>query len=159
MCSLSSTSLVQQKQQYAFEIIMGLGFGLVLTSLLGLIPLVVSKKDTPVVIGAVTQIRVLGGTIGLAISTTILNSYVKKNLGTMLSAAEIAAIGNSLSEIENLTTEQQLYVRRVFAEGYSRQMWVLMGFSGLVFASSFIMWEKNPRRHLIGEEETAEISV
>jgi len=41
---------------------MGIGFGFVLTSLLGLIPIVIQKKDIPVVIGAVTQVRVLGGT-------------------------------------------------------------------------------------------------
>lgn len=62
MCSLSPTDLHLQKQQYGFEIIMGIGFGLVLTSLLGLIPIAVNKKDMPVVIGAVTQVRVLGGT-------------------------------------------------------------------------------------------------
>ena len=62
MCSLSPTSLHLQKQQYGFEILMGIGFGLVLTSLLGLIPIAIDKKDIPVVIGAVTQVRVLGGT-------------------------------------------------------------------------------------------------
>jgi len=62
MCSLSPTDLQLQRQQYGFEIIMGIGFGLVLTSLLGLIPIVVNKKDIPVVIGAITQVRVLGGT-------------------------------------------------------------------------------------------------
>jgi hypothetical protein len=38
-----------QKIQYAYEVFMGLGFGLVLSSLLTFIPLVVDKKDTPVV--------------------------------------------------------------------------------------------------------------
>jgi hypothetical protein len=40
-----------EKTQYVFKVIMGLGFGLVLTSLLTLIPLVVKKSDIPVVIG------------------------------------------------------------------------------------------------------------
>lgn len=62
MCSLSPTDLNLQKQQYGYEFIMGIGFGFVLTSLLGLIPIVIQKKDIPVVIGAVTQVRVLGGT-------------------------------------------------------------------------------------------------
>ena len=46
-----------EKRQYAFEVMMGLGFGLVLTSLLTLIPLVVKKDDMPIVIAAVTQVR------------------------------------------------------------------------------------------------------
>jgi hypothetical protein len=36
-----------QKIQYAYEVLMGLGFGLVLSSLLTLIPFVVDKKDMP----------------------------------------------------------------------------------------------------------------
>jgi hypothetical protein len=36
-----------QKVQYAYEVLMGLGFGLVLSSLLTLIPFVVDKKDMP----------------------------------------------------------------------------------------------------------------
>jgi hypothetical protein len=38
-----------QKVQYVYEVFMGWGFGLVLSSLLTFIPLVVDKKDTPVV--------------------------------------------------------------------------------------------------------------
>jgi len=151
MCSLSPTDLHVQKQQYGYEILMGLGFGFVLTSLLGLIPIVVTKQDMPVVIGAVTQVRVLGGTIGLAISTTILNSFVKSELRKELTGAQVAEVGQSLSAITKLTSEQQRFVRETFGRGYARQMWVLLGFSGLVVASSFLMWERHPRR--LGTEE------
>ena len=63
---------------------MGLGFGFGLSSLLTLVPMVVSKQDIgkgylpigkvarlntniAVAMGAITQVRVLGGTVGLAI--------------------------------------------------------------------------------------------
>ena len=42
---------------YAFEVLMGMGFGLVLSSLLIMIPLVAEEKDQNVMIGAVTQVR------------------------------------------------------------------------------------------------------
>ena len=131
---------------------MGLGFGLVLTSLLGMIPLVVKKADMPVMIGAVTQVRVLGGTIGLAVSSTVLNGYVKGKLSRELSGMQIAAISQSLSAIGNLTSNEQIFVRTSFAEGYNHQTRILTVFSGLVVASSLLMWERNPRRHHIGEE-------
>jgi hypothetical protein len=144
--------MLEQKQQYVFEVIAGLGFGLLLTSLLTLIPIVVEKKDVPVVIGAVTQVRVLGGTIGLAIGTSFLNSFVKGKLRMVLSLEQAVAVGDSLQAIGTLTDNQQDFVRRTFAEGYQRQMYMLTGFSGLVVASSLLMWERNPRRHHISEE-------
>lgn len=124
-----------------------------------LIPTVVSKKDMPVIIGAVTQVRVLGGTIGLAICTSVLNGFVKKRLRRMLSQAQIEEISQSLQDIRTLTPEQQEFVRRTFAQGYSRQMKVLLAFSALVFLSSLLLLEKKPRRvaveELRREDETA----
>jgi hypothetical protein len=156
MCSLNTDDFdTIQRKEYAFEVLMGLGFGLVLTSLLTLIPLVVSKKDMPVVIGAVTQVRVLGGTIGLAISTTVLNSYVKMTLAKQLDEEQIEGISQSLEAIGKLDLEQQIFVRRTFAEGYARLMWIVAGFSGAVVLSALVMVERVPRRHAIGggEEE------
>jgi hypothetical protein len=135
-----------QKSQYAYEVLMGIGFGLVLSSLLTFIPLVVDKKDIPVIIGAVTQVRVLGGTIGLAISTVVLNSYVKSALREQLSADEIKAISQSLSEIGELTEEQRNFVRRTFAQGYNRQTRITLVFSAVVVLSCGLMVERRPRR-------------
>ncbi len=140
-------------KMYAFEILMGLGFGLVLTSLLGFIPLIVTKSDMPVIIGAVTQVRVLGGTIGLAISTVILNSYAKTKLREQLSASQISAISQSLTDgLEGLTEEEVKFVKGVFLSGYNR-IWVFVaGFSSAVVASVFIMWERKPRRMMVNEK-------
>ncbi|KAJ0285904.1 hypothetical protein Brms1b_008524 [Colletotrichum noveboracense] len=53
--------------QYGFEAVMGVGFGLTLSTVLTLGQLIVSKENAGIVMGALTQIRVLGGTIALAI--------------------------------------------------------------------------------------------
>ncbi|KAE9362971.1 putative MFS multidrug transporter [Stipitochalara longipes BDJ] len=135
-----------QKVQYAYEVLMGLGFGLLLSSLLTFIPLVVEKKDMPIVIGAVTQVRVLGGTIGLAISTVVLNSYIKTALFAQLSAKQITAIAGSLSELGKLSKEEQIFVRTTFAEGYNRQTRITLVFSAVVVLSCSVMVERKPRR-------------
>jgi len=132
--------------QYAYEVLMGLGFGLLLSSLLTFIPLVVEKKDMPVVIGAVTQVRVLGGTIGLAISTVVLNSYVKSALAAQLNPEQIAGIAGSLSELGKLSREEQIFVRTTFAEGYNRQTRITLVFSAVVVLSCLLMVERKPRR-------------
>jgi hypothetical protein len=135
-----------QRVQYAYEVLMGIGFGLVLSSLLTLVPMVAHKSDIPVLLGAVTQIRVLGGTIGLAISTVVLNSYVKRALSSQLSPEQIAGISGSLSELSKLSTEEQVFARRTFAEGYNRQTRVTLAFSVAVLLSCLLMVERRPRR-------------
>ena len=145
--------MLQTKQQYVYEVIAGIGFGFVLTSLLTLIPVVVEKRDMPIVIGAITQIRVLGGTIGLAISMAILNGFVKGRLSVLLGAEEAALIGQSLQGIEGLTAGQQYAVREIFAKGYRRQMQVLAGFSGCVVVTCALMWERRPRRVFVEESD------
>lgn len=81
--SLPTTGGPFPKQQYTFEVIMGLGFGLILATVLTLAQLVCNEKDIGMVffqfnvimlnpppglvMGALTQVRVLGGTVSLAI--------------------------------------------------------------------------------------------
>lgn len=64
-------------------------------------------------IGAITQVRVLGGTIGLAISTTSLRSYVKVKLKEQLNTVHIALIAQSLGEIGLGDTQHCLCERRL----------------------------------------------
>ncbi|EON97493.1 putative mfs multidrug transporter protein [Phaeoacremonium minimum UCRPA7] len=63
----SSVGINGDKQMYGYEVIMGFSFGTVLVTLLMFVPLVIPREDMAVAMGAITQIRVLGGTIGLAI--------------------------------------------------------------------------------------------
>jgi len=84
--------------------------------------------------------------VGLAICTTILNSFVKKELRKQLDSTQITAVGQSLGAINDLTPAQQTFVRETFGRGYALQMWMLLGFSGMVVLSSLIMWENTPKR-------------
>lgn len=64
---LASSRLGGDAAMYGYEAIMGFSFGLTLVTLIIFVPLVVKREDLGVGMAAVTQIRVLGGTIGLAI--------------------------------------------------------------------------------------------
>jgi hypothetical protein len=82
---------------------MGLGFGLGLSTLLVMTPLVVSDQDMAVTMGALTQIRVMGGTSGLAICATIFNNYIDSKLGSIVSAEDLQKISNSASNIISIS--------------------------------------------------------
>ena len=98
---------------------MGFGFEFGLATLLIMVPLVVEKRDMrnvcvlddnkskltmsqAVALGAITQIRVLGGTIGLGICTEILNEHVRHSLTFVLSPQQIIGILQSVSSISTL---------------------------------------------------------
>ncbi|OJD15998.1 hypothetical protein AJ78_03790 [Emergomyces pasteurianus Ep9510] len=145
-CTLPTESFDVSPQQYGYEAIMGLGFGMGLTTILTLAPLVIKDPDLGVTMGALTQVRVLGGTISLAICSTILNNYLKPKLESQISPSELRHISDSLTAINNLTPAQQTAVRVAFGEGYNKQNTYLTAFSGLSLLASLFIWEKNPRR-------------
>ncbi|KAK3501075.1 putative MFS multidrug transporter [Neurospora crassa] len=132
--------------QYGFEAIMGIGFGSTLSTILTLAPLVVDATDLPVMMGALTQVRVLGGTISLAVCSTLLNNHVESRLPSLLDPSRVTEISESLSAIQNLPSEEQIAVRSIYAEGYNKQNILLTAFSGIAFISCLLLWERPPRR-------------
>ncbi|KAF2229265.1 MFS general substrate transporter [Viridothelium virens] len=144
--SLPSVPLHLEKQQFGYEVIMGLGFGIGLSTILIMTPLVVEDKDMAVTMGALTQIRVLGGTLGLAICSSIFNNHVSSKLRNIIDPVELSKISDSASNINSLREPQRNQIRVTFADAYSLQMHVVAAFSGLVFLVSFLMWERHPRK-------------
>ncbi|CAH0053676.1 unnamed protein product [Clonostachys solani] len=145
-CSLPTNTTTFPRELYAYEAIMGFGFGLGLSTLLILARLVVSKENLPVMMGAATQVRVLGGTISLAICATMLNNYLKPKLNELIDPAEAAAVLESLSEIQTLTELQQIQVRLAFSEGYNQQNIFMTALTGVGFVTTCFLWERHPRR-------------
>ncbi|GFF41879.1 hypothetical protein IFM58399_06416 [Aspergillus lentulus] len=145
-CSYPSDRTEVPPSQYGFEVIMGIGFGLGLTTILTFARAVVEEKHMAVMMGAVTQIRVLGGTISLAICSTILNNHVKPRILSVVSPEQVQAICDSLSAIKDLTPSQQAAVKRVFAEGYNLQNIFMTAVTALGLITTCFLWERHPRK-------------
>ncbi|KAH8652684.1 drug resistance transporter EmrB/QacA subfamily [Tricladium varicosporioides] len=145
-CGLPKTAGTSiPKEQYGYEVLMGAGFGIGLSTLLQLGKLVVDEKHLPVTMGALTQVRVLGGTISLAICSTILNNHLKPSITALITPAEAKAIAENLSAINRLTAAQQVSIRTAFAEGYNLQNIFLTAMTGLGVLTSLLLIEKRPR--------------
>ncbi|KAJ4312717.1 hypothetical protein N0V84_009779 [Fusarium piperis] len=145
-CSLSTDSKSIPKAQYGYEVLMGIGFGLGLTTLLTFARVVVSQQNLSVMMGALTQIRVLGGTVSLAICAAILNNQLTLKLDRVVSPEQAAAIYDSISAVNDLNSTQQAAVRLAFAEGYNLQNIFMTVMSALGLITSFFLWERNPRK-------------
>ena len=92
------------------------------------------------------QFRALGGAIGLAIVTNILNNYLKSKLSIVLSPAQLAGLLETSAVIKTFTPTLQRAVQTVYSEGYNLQMKVLTGFGAAQILGLVVMWEKPVRR-------------
>ncbi|PMD16224.1 major facilitator superfamily transporter [Hyaloscypha hepaticicola] len=144
--SLSSSDLQIPRAQYGYQVIMGLGFGFNLSTILMMVPMVVDEKDIPVTMAAVTQIRVLGGTMGLAACSAVLINHIKEKAAMFLTSEQVAAILLSSSVIKLLPQQEQIQARMVFAAGYSQQMRIMLYFSIAAIFSLLFLVERRPRR-------------
>jgi hypothetical protein len=97
---------------------------------------------------AVTQIRVLGGTIGLAACSAVLINHIKEQASTFLKSDQVALILLSSSMIALLPPQEQIQTRMVFATGYSQQMRIMLYFSIAAIFSLLLLIERRPRRVL-----------
>ena len=95
-----------------------------------------------VALGSVAQFRVMGGVIGLAIVTTVQNSFVRSRLVQSLTESQIDQILQSAEAIPTFSSDVQTTVKHAFADGYNIQMKILAGFAAAQIPSSLIMWQK-----------------
>ena len=98
-----------------------------------------------VFIGALTQARNLGGSIGLAVCTNVLNVNVKSE-STLLSPQQLHDLLQSTATIKKLPSYLQEGVRQIYGTGYNKEIQVLTAFGGSAVLATLLMWERKPRR-------------
>ncbi|KAB5513119.1 drug resistance transporter EmrB/QacA subfamily [Coniochaeta sp. 2T2.1] len=133
------------KMMYGFEVIMGFSFGMTLIMLIIYVPFVVERADMAVGISSITQIRVLGGTIGLAISATVLNHALSARLPSILDPEQIKAISDSALFIGTLPEATRDAVRLAYSEAFNEQFRVMLYFAAAVWSATLLMWERRMR--------------
>lgn len=146
MTTLSTTQHNFPAAQYGYQIIMGFGFGLSISTLIMTISLVVNQQDGAVTMGAIAQARTMGGSIGISIGTNLLNSHVKDRLKGYLTRQQISDLLASARMIARLPQEMHPMVQRIYSEGYRQQAIALTAFSGVALLVVILMWERKPRR-------------
>ncbi|KAL8652529.1 MAG: hypothetical protein Q9210_002627 [Variospora velana] len=146
MISLSTTQQSFPPAQYGYEIMMGFGFGLSISTLIMSIPLVALADDHAVSMGAVAQARTLGGTLGISICTNLLDKHIKDALKKVLSPQQISDLLGSARWIAGFPEDVRPVVKRIYAEGYRDQAIALTAFAGVGLLVVGMMWERPLRR-------------
>jgi hypothetical protein len=94
--------------------------------------------------GAISQIRVLGGIIGVTIATTLFNRRSYSTLSNYLSPSQLDALRKSPLAVVSFPPDQQGYVKSVYADVFSQQMRVLMFVCAVAVLVSCASWERRP---------------
>ncbi|KAK6814720.1 hypothetical protein RU639_009678 [Aspergillus parasiticus] len=94
--------------------------------------------------GAVAQFRVMGGSIFLAIVTSVSNGFIRSHLCGLLDDEQLHSVLHSAAAVPMLPPNAQMMVRTVFSESYNLQMKILAGCAGGQVLAFFLMWKKEP---------------
>ena len=96
--------------------------------------------------GGVTQLRIFGGALGTSIATNILNSAARGRLVTELPDDLLDGILKDVSLVKTLSLADQVKVQAAFAEGFHKQLAMMMGFCTAEVIALLMMWEWPMRR-------------
>ncbi|KAJ5318018.1 major facilitator superfamily domain-containing protein [Penicillium antarcticum] len=133
--------------QFGYLALAGLGSGLTMGAFTMLGPLVVDKEDQSIALGIGLQLRMLGGVLGVAASTAILNHYLDSRLSSVLKPAELAALLRSTEAILTFDHDVQIHVREIYAMAYSAQITLAAAFSVSQLVALAMIWKRQNFRY------------
>lgn len=149
--------------QYDYKIIAGFGCGINISLLVLMTPFSVKTQDndkfclssniswrdaraliasSAVAMSSISQFRVMGDAVSLAVATTVLNSHVRPALAYFLSHEQVECLLRSAGTVSSFAPEAQEMIKTTFAEAYNMQMKILARFAAAQIPSSILMWQK-----------------
>ncbi|KAF7905103.1 uncharacterized protein EAF01_005624 [Botrytis porri] len=137
--TLSNTEYVEAKT-YGFLVFVGLGFGLTVSTVSMLFNYESSIRDHAVAQGITSQARILGGSIGIAASTTILSRSQQTQLTDIVTREQLASLESSAN---SMTFTQLHAVRQAYADSFSEDMKVCAIVAGLCVLVVVGTWKRN----------------
>lgn len=157
LASLPESSNIPTRM-YGFQLIAGFGWGINISTTLLIVLFVVKTIDkgrllnildmietdgVAVGMAAVSQLRIMGGAIVLAIATSVFNSYTRPALEEALQSIHFT--GKTISSVQSLNKlsfQDQQKVKSVLAHGYNLQMWVLCAFAIAQILTTLLLWRR-----------------
>lgn len=91
-----------------------------------------------------SQGRILGGNLGLAIATIVLNQQLISDLSGIVPSDVLNNLRHSLLAMASLTAQEAEVVRQAFADAFKTQLVINMGIAGAALVFSICTWERHP---------------
>ncbi|KAF7542778.1 hypothetical protein G7Z17_g11284 [Cylindrodendrum hubeiense] len=134
-------------KQLGFITFCGLGFGLTIAASTMMSTIEVSIRNYAPAQGILSQVRLLGGSLGIATSTALLHQKVAEYLTDILTPAELGTIGGPDSHLSDSQLEMVHYA---YAESFRADMKVAAGISAIGIISTLGTYRR--QRFLIQEQ-------
>ncbi|KAI1383605.1 major facilitator superfamily transporter [Hypoxylon trugodes] len=117
LLSTLSSSIELEPKALGFLVFVGLGFGMVVATSTMVATIQSSMRDHAPAQGLIAQVRVLGGSIGIAASSAIAGVILKERVGSDTGQS------SSLEDtIANLSPERQVNVRVAYSDAFNEDM-------------------------------------
>ncbi|KAK8079951.1 hypothetical protein PG997_007769, partial [Apiospora hydei] len=138
LLSTQSASADVEPKALGFLVLIGFGFGMTAASATMLVGIRAAVQDSATAQGILAQVRILGGSMGIAASSVILGRQI---IG-VVDPGQLAAIEH---HPENFPIEQLLAIRTAYSDAFNLDMRVcaIVGGIGIIFACA--AWSRDRR--------------
>lgn len=132
-----------QARAYGLQVFVGFGFGLTVSNSSLVAGLEAELRDTAVAQGLMAQVRMLGGSIGIAASTVILGLRQRQELldTGLLSPAQLESLAESIPQ---LSLTQRFAIRQAYTDAFNETLIVCSVIGGVALLSTALAWQKHP---------------
>ncbi|KAF5868961.1 putative mfs multidrug transporter protein [Botrytis fragariae] len=163
LLGFSSSNKDISRAIYGYQVVAGLGLGGSLGVSIMMIPFIATKQDmatlkrkdfedqrvirlAAVGMSGSGQFRALGGSIGIAICTNVLNNHITSALSSILSPIQLNELLQSTEVLTKFPPRLLAITRKAYSDAYNTQMLLLAAFSAATLMTTVLFWERTPRR-------------
>lgn len=97
-----------------------------------------------ITISAITQVRVMGGVVGVAVAQAVLNQEISTKLSIVLGQEKLAALLESATAISTFTPQEMALTSECYGIGFNLIYKIMLGFASAALLSGFGCWQKHP---------------
>ena len=94
--------------------------------------------------GAITQMRIFGGAVGIGIGDVILQKQVYSKLGTILDQQQIMSLLASSDNLRTFAPSQIYAVKKLYSDGFNFQFRIMMYIGAACFIASLGTFVRHP---------------
>ncbi|KAI0817782.1 major facilitator superfamily transporter [Xylaria sp. FL0064] len=152
-CGLLTTvsgSVSLEAKALGFLVFVGLGFGLSVSTTTMLAALRSSIRDHAPAQGIVAQVRVFGGSLGIAASSAILGVSIQAQLGGSVTSQQISSAGGDGA---GLSPSNLIAIRRAYADAFRQDMRVCTIIAGVALVWALGTYSRKRLSHAERREQ------
>ncbi|KAL2820815.1 MFS general substrate transporter [Aspergillus cavernicola] len=134
-----------EPKQWVFEAVLGFGLGLSLSTMTFITTMQVKFEDHAVAQGIVAQLRIFGGSIGIAAAFIVFNNKVQETLTGVLTVEQLEQFYRTPAAIYRLPAAQQLVVREVYVGTFNTDMRICAGIAAACLIATLCTYQRRPQ--------------